>query len=208
MNFTDTFHWWSWIDGYVNVQSAWMFIQSWFLDLWRTKLLMQIHVRHIPLCLSCKCLSYLFALLRWCRVLGLLLIVLSVCRDIMSIYKEPPPGMFVVPDPQDMTKVKSRASQWSWRFNSCSLVDFHILKYIKSVCSIVWKYKFFWGWKQNQTNPGSNWGNGCLRGDPVKDGAYWVIFKGGAFHCPSTIVPHKFKNDPSFCLSVVCHHPT
>lgn len=28
------------------------------------------------------------------------------CRDIMSIYKEPPPGMFVVPDPQDMTKVK------------------------------------------------------------------------------------------------------
>jgi len=25
----------------------------------------------------------------------------------MSIYKEPPPGMFVVPDPQDMTKVKS-----------------------------------------------------------------------------------------------------
>lgn len=27
-------------------------------------------------------------------------------RDIMSIYKEPPPGMFVVPDPQDMTKVK------------------------------------------------------------------------------------------------------
>lgn len=29
------------------------------------------------------------------------------CRDIMSIYKEPPPGMFVVPDPQDMTKVTS-----------------------------------------------------------------------------------------------------
>lgn len=27
-------------------------------------------------------------------------------RDIMSIYKEPPPGMFVVPDPHDMTKVK------------------------------------------------------------------------------------------------------
>ncbi|CAJ0939290.1 unnamed protein product [Ranitomeya imitator] len=26
-------------------------------------------------------------------------------RDIMSIYKEPPPGMFVVPDPHDMTKV-------------------------------------------------------------------------------------------------------
>ncbi|XP_069768416.1 ubiquitin-conjugating enzyme E2 Z-like isoform X1 [Narcine bancroftii] len=25
--------------------------------------------------------------------------------DIMSIYKEPPPGMFVVPDPQDMTKI-------------------------------------------------------------------------------------------------------
>lgn len=24
----------------------------------------------------------------------------------MSIYKEPPPGMFVVPDPQDMTKVR------------------------------------------------------------------------------------------------------
>lgn len=29
----------------------------------------------------------------------------------MSIYKEPPPGMFVVPDPQDMTKVKTEASQ-------------------------------------------------------------------------------------------------
>lgn len=28
-----------------------------------------------------------------------------VFRDIMSIYKEPPPGMFVVPDPHDMTKV-------------------------------------------------------------------------------------------------------
>lgn len=27
----------------------------------------------------------------------------------MSIYKEPPPGMFVVPDPQDMTKVKRQA---------------------------------------------------------------------------------------------------
>lgn len=27
----------------------------------------------------------------------------------MSIYKEPPPGMFVVPDPQDMTKVKTQA---------------------------------------------------------------------------------------------------
>ncbi|KAG2461032.1 IF2B1 protein, partial [Polypterus senegalus] len=26
-------------------------------------------------------------------------------KDIMSIYKEPPPGMFVVPDPHDMTKV-------------------------------------------------------------------------------------------------------
>ncbi|XP_058508769.1 ubiquitin-conjugating enzyme E2 Z [Solea solea] len=26
-------------------------------------------------------------------------------RDIMSIYKEPPPGMFVVPDPEDMTKI-------------------------------------------------------------------------------------------------------
>lgn len=24
----------------------------------------------------------------------------------MSIYKEPPPGMFVVPDPHDMTKVR------------------------------------------------------------------------------------------------------
>lgn len=33
-------------------------------------------------------------------------IVVYACRDIMSIYKEPPPGMFVVPDPQDMTKVK------------------------------------------------------------------------------------------------------
>ncbi|MED6282329.1 hypothetical protein CHARACLAT_030975 [Characodon lateralis] len=33
--------------------------------------------------------------------------ILRIKRDIMSIYKEPPPGMFVVPDPQDMTKVKS-----------------------------------------------------------------------------------------------------
>lgn len=33
-------------------------------------------------------------------------IFVCVRRDIMSIYKEPPPGMFVVPDPQDMTKVK------------------------------------------------------------------------------------------------------
>ncbi|XP_061701125.1 ubiquitin-conjugating enzyme E2 Z isoform X2 [Syngnathoides biaculeatus] len=30
--------------------------------------------------------------------------ILRIKRDIMSIYKEPPPGMFVVPDPQDMTK--------------------------------------------------------------------------------------------------------
>ncbi|MEE6528312.1 hypothetical protein FKM82_030466 [Ascaphus truei] len=32
--------------------------------------------------------------------------VLRIKRDIMSIYKEPPPGMFVVPDPHDMTKVE------------------------------------------------------------------------------------------------------
>nr|XP_057905876.1 ubiquitin-conjugating enzyme E2 Z [Doryrhamphus excisus] len=31
--------------------------------------------------------------------------ILRIKRDIMSIYKEPPPGMFVVPDPQDMTKI-------------------------------------------------------------------------------------------------------
>ncbi|MBN3312879.1 UBE2Z enzyme, partial [Atractosteus spatula] len=31
--------------------------------------------------------------------------ILRIKRDIMSIYKEPPPGMFVVPDPHDMTKV-------------------------------------------------------------------------------------------------------
>lgn len=36
-------------------------------------------------------------------------IFVCVRRDIMSIYKEPPPGMFVVPDPQDMTKVKWNA---------------------------------------------------------------------------------------------------
>ncbi|KAK6311489.1 hypothetical protein J4Q44_G00171530 [Coregonus suidteri] len=30
--------------------------------------------------------------------------ILRIKRDIMSIYKEPPPGMFVVPDPHDMTK--------------------------------------------------------------------------------------------------------
>ena len=40
---------------------------------------------------------------------SLLLSVVCLCRDIMSIYKEPPPGMFVVPDPQDMTKVKHLA---------------------------------------------------------------------------------------------------
>ena len=31
--------------------------------------------------------------------------LLVLYRDIMSIYKEPPPGMFVVPDTVDMTKV-------------------------------------------------------------------------------------------------------
>ncbi|KAJ3601327.1 hypothetical protein NHX12_032298 [Muraenolepis orangiensis] len=31
--------------------------------------------------------------------------ILRIKRDIMSIYKEPPPGMFVVPDPLDMTKI-------------------------------------------------------------------------------------------------------
>uniref|UniRef100_A0A4X2JM15 Ubiquitin-conjugating enzyme E2 Z n=1 Tax=Vombatus ursinus TaxID=29139 RepID=A0A4X2JM15_VOMUR len=31
--------------------------------------------------------------------------LLRIKRDIMSIYKEPPPGMFVVPDPLDMTKI-------------------------------------------------------------------------------------------------------
>ncbi|XP_077474635.1 ubiquitin-conjugating enzyme E2 Z isoform X8 [Stigmatopora argus] len=31
--------------------------------------------------------------------------ILRIKRDIMSIYKEPPPGMFIVPDPQDMTKI-------------------------------------------------------------------------------------------------------
>ncbi|OPJ74373.1 ubiquitin-conjugating enzyme E2 Z [Patagioenas fasciata monilis] len=31
--------------------------------------------------------------------------LLRIKRDIMSIYKEPPPGMFVVPDPHDMTKI-------------------------------------------------------------------------------------------------------
>ncbi|XP_043911329.1 ubiquitin-conjugating enzyme E2 Z [Protopterus annectens] len=31
--------------------------------------------------------------------------ILRIKRDIMSIYKEPPPGMFVVPDAQDMTKI-------------------------------------------------------------------------------------------------------
>uniref|UniRef100_A0A8C0VIT4 Ubiquitin-conjugating enzyme E2 Z n=1 Tax=Cyanistes caeruleus TaxID=156563 RepID=A0A8C0VIT4_CYACU len=33
------------------------------------------------------------------------LIPVAFSRDIMSIYKEPPPGMFVVPDPHDMTKI-------------------------------------------------------------------------------------------------------
>lgn len=42
--------------------------------------------------------------LEWC-----LFAFVCICRDIMSIYKEPPPGMFVVPDPQDMTKVKWNA---------------------------------------------------------------------------------------------------
>ncbi|XP_036391667.1 ubiquitin-conjugating enzyme E2 Z-like [Megalops cyprinoides] len=31
--------------------------------------------------------------------------ILRIKRDIMSIYKEPPPGMFVIPDPHDMTKI-------------------------------------------------------------------------------------------------------
>ncbi|MBN3281208.1 UBE2Z enzyme, partial [Polyodon spathula] len=31
--------------------------------------------------------------------------ILRIKRDIMSIYKDPPPGMFVVPDPHDMTKI-------------------------------------------------------------------------------------------------------
>uniref|UniRef100_A0A8C3C679 Ubiquitin-conjugating enzyme E2 Z n=1 Tax=Cairina moschata TaxID=8855 RepID=A0A8C3C679_CAIMO len=32
-------------------------------------------------------------------------LIIGYARDIMSIYKEPPPGMFVVPDPHDMTKI-------------------------------------------------------------------------------------------------------
>uniref|UniRef100_A0A4X2KL64 Ubiquitin-conjugating enzyme E2 Z n=1 Tax=Vombatus ursinus TaxID=29139 RepID=A0A4X2KL64_VOMUR len=32
-------------------------------------------------------------------------LIIGYARDIMSIYKEPPPGMFVVPDPLDMTKI-------------------------------------------------------------------------------------------------------
>ncbi|XP_078581074.1 ubiquitin-conjugating enzyme E2 Z-like [Branchiostoma floridae x Branchiostoma japonicum] len=31
--------------------------------------------------------------------------ILRIKRDIMSIYKEPPPGMFVVPDSEDVTKI-------------------------------------------------------------------------------------------------------
>ncbi len=30
----------------------------------------------------------------------------------MSIYKEPPPGMFVVPDPHDMTKVSISTAKY------------------------------------------------------------------------------------------------
>nr|XP_048306605.1 ubiquitin-conjugating enzyme E2 Z [Myodes glareolus] len=36
---------------------------------------------------------------------SLFLLLLMLYRDIMSIYKEPPPGMFVVPDTVDMTKI-------------------------------------------------------------------------------------------------------
>lgn len=56
----------------------------------------------------------------------------------MSIYKEPPPGMFVVPDPQDMTKVKKKkkGKRPAWRdihtmihllvaFNTCSSTLIH-----------------------------------------------------------------------------------
>ncbi|XP_077411625.1 ubiquitin-conjugating enzyme E2 Z isoform X2 [Vanacampus margaritifer] len=42
--------------------------------------------------------------------------ILRIKRDIMSIYKEPPPGMFVVPDPQDMTKLIT-TGQNTVRFN-------------------------------------------------------------------------------------------
>jgi len=39
----------------------------------------------------------------------------------MSIYKEPPPGMFVVPDPHDMTKVSiSNRSRWNITLKSPS----------------------------------------------------------------------------------------
>ncbi|PKU31352.1 atp synthase f complex subunit mitochondrial [Limosa lapponica baueri] len=37
--------------------------------------------------------------------------------DIMSIYKEPPPGMFVVPDPHDMTKERHPGD--SKNYNEC-----------------------------------------------------------------------------------------
>ncbi|KAM4884528.1 ubiquitin-conjugating enzyme E2 Z isoform 3-T3 [Sylvia borin] len=42
--------------------------------------------------------------------------LLRIKRDIMSIYKEPPPGMFVVPDPHDMTKLITTGNN-SVRFN-------------------------------------------------------------------------------------------
>lgn len=42
----------------------------------------------------------------------------------MSIYKEPPPGMFVVPDPHDMTKV------------SISTLLPHIYSDISVLCSL------------------------------------------------------------------------
>ncbi|XP_036195146.1 ubiquitin-conjugating enzyme E2 Z isoform X2 [Myotis myotis] len=40
--------------------------------------------------------------------------LLRIKRDIMSIYKEPPPGMFVVPDTVDMTKKESSPQESKW----------------------------------------------------------------------------------------------
>lgn len=83
---------------------------------------------------ACRRVSRLSALLRRSYVLGgVLHIVLSVCRDIMSIYKEPPPGMFVVPDPQDMTKVKSRtgSSGLQWNRDVSLLFLLHFMKHLK-----------------------------------------------------------------------------
>uniref|UniRef100_A0A452ICR9 Ubiquitin-conjugating enzyme E2 Z n=1 Tax=Gopherus agassizii TaxID=38772 RepID=A0A452ICR9_9SAUR len=73
-----------------------------------TGLLLKIHpfahARALSLSLSLS-YSVLFLGLGWTLREKMANFCFVFFRDIMSIYKEPPPGMFVVPDPHDMTKI-------------------------------------------------------------------------------------------------------